>query len=300
MVGIFFIFIACLFWGVDTLIRYPLVVKGIHPVTIVFFEHLILTFIFSWRLFSSIKKIGELKLIHIFSFLVVGGLGSAIATVAFTESFLYLNPSLVILLQKFQPIIAIILAAIFLREKIQGGFLFWTFICLVGGVLVSYPDVERLYELLRHNFPLVTSDVALKGYGLVGVSVIGWAGATVFGKKLSLMGYETFDILSGRFLVGLITLIPFVRWSPEILLSEGSDYVRIIVMVMLSGLLAMGLYYQGLKRLSAKTSAIAEMFFPLSAIVVNWYVLDKQLLTLQLVGAGILIFGSLIIQLKKY
>src|SRR6476469_7093165 len=103
MGGIFLVILACLFWGMDTLIRYPLVERGINPVTIVFYEHCILTVIFSLSLIPNIKRIGELKLADVFSFLVIGGLGSAIATVAFTESFQYLNPSLVILLQKLQP-----------------------------------------------------------------------------------------------------------------------------------------------------------------------------------------------------
>lgn len=71
-------------------------------------------------------------------------------------------------------------------------------------------------------------------------------------------------------------------------------------MVIISGALAMWFYYQGLKRLSAKTTAIAEMFFPFFAIIVNWIFLGKQLTELQLLGGGILIFGSFVIQLKKY
>jgi drug/metabolite transporter (DMT)-like permease len=70
--------------------------------------------------------------------------------------------------------------------------------------------------------------------------------------------------------------------------------------VLISGALAMWLYYQGLKRLPAKTTAIAEMFFPFFAVVANWVVLGKQLTDLQLIGGGILIIGSLIIQIKKY
>jgi drug/metabolite transporter (DMT)-like permease len=71
-------------------------------------------------------------------------------------------------------------------------------------------------------------------------------------------------------------------------------------MVLFSGALAMWFYYQGLKKLSARTTAIAEMFFPFFSIIVNWVFLGKQLTELQLVGGGILILGSLIIQLKKY
>lgn len=301
MVGTLLVIFACLLWGLDTLIRYPLVERGIHPVTIVFFEHCILTLIFSAGLVTQIKRLGELKLADMFSFLIIGGVGSAIATVAFTESFQYLNPSLVILLQKLQPVVAIILAAVVLKEEIQKQFVIWAAICLVGGLLVSSPDIERFYTLMVNNFGAVTSDVALKGYGLVGVSIVGWGATTVFGKRLSMAGFEPKSIMAGRFLTGLLVLIPFVQWDHKnLVLSSGEDYLKILIMVIISGALAMWFYYQGLKRLSAKTTAIAEMFFPFFAIIMNWIFLGKQLTELQLIGGAILIFGSLIIQIKKY
>jgi drug/metabolite transporter (DMT)-like permease len=300
MGGTFLVILACLLWGMDTLIRYPLVESGIHPVTIVFYEHCILALIFSSGLVANIKRIGELKLADIFSFLIIGGLGSAIATVAFTESFHYLNPSLVILLQKLQPVVAIILAAIVLKEDIQKQFVIWAGICLLGGLLVSSPDIERFYSLSVSNFGAVTSDVALKGYALVGVSILGWGATTVFGKRLSMWGFETKTIMGGRFLTGLLVLLPFVQWNRNLILPHGQDYLRILIMVIISGALAMWFYYQGLKKLSAKTTAIAEMFFPFFAIIVNWIFLGKQLTELQLIGGAILIFGSFIIQIKKY
>ena len=107
MGGTFLILIACFLWALDTLIRYPLVESGLSPITIVFYEHVILSLIFGWGAVSAFKRIGELKVADIFSFFVVGCIGSALATVAFTESFHFLNPSLVILLQKLQPVVAI-------------------------------------------------------------------------------------------------------------------------------------------------------------------------------------------------
>jgi len=300
MLGTLLVILACLLWGMDTLIRYPLVERGINPVAIVFYEHFILTVLFSFNLIPNLKRIGELKIADVFSFLVIGGLGSAIATVAFTESFQYLNPSLVILLQKFQPVVAIILASIILKEEVQKQFVAWAFVSLIGGLLVSSPDIERFYSLMVSNFSAVTSDVAIKGYGLVGISILGWGAATVFGKRLSMVGFETKSIMAGRFVTGFIVLIPFIQWNRALLLPNGEDYLRILIMVMISGALAMWFYYQGLQKLSAKTTAIAEMFFPFFAIIVNWVFLGKQLTELQLIGGAILIFGSLIIQLKKY
>lgn len=300
MFGTFLVILACLFWGLDTLIRYPLVERGINPITIVFYEHCILALIFSSGLVLQIKRLGELRISDVFSFLVIGGVGSAIATVAFTESFRYLNPSLVIILQKLQPIVAIMLAAIILKEEIQKQFVIWATVCLSGGFLVSSPDIERFYTLVVNNPAAVTSDVALKGYALVAVSIIGWGATTVFGKRLSLVGFETRSIMGGRFMTGLLVLIPFVQWDRSLVLPEGEDFLKIVLMVLISGALAMWLYYQGLKRLSAKMTAIAEMFFPFFAIIMNWIFLGKQLTELQLIGGAILIFGSLIIQLKKY
>lgn len=300
MAGTLLVIIACLFWGLDTLIRYPLVERGIHPITIVFYEHMILVAIFSLGLIPAIKRIGELKLADVFSFFIIGGIGSAIATVAFTESFQFLNPSLVILLQKLQPVVAIILAAVLLKEEIQKQFVIWAVVCLIGGLLVSSPDIERFYHLMRNNFGAVTSDVALKGYGLVAISIVGWGATTVFGKRLSMVGFEPKSIMAGRFLTGLLVLIPFVQWNRSLILPSGEDYLRILIMVIISGALAMWFYYQGLKRLSAKTTAIAEMFFPFFAIIFNWIFLGKQLSEIQLIGGGILIVGSLVIQLKKY
>jgi drug/metabolite transporter (DMT)-like permease len=300
MAGTFLVILACLFWGMDTLIRYPLVYRGIHPIHIVFYEHCFLVLIFSLSLIQDFKRIGELKLSDILSFLIVGGIGSAIATIAFTESFLYLNPSLVILLQKLQPVVAITLASFILKEQIQKEFVFWAAVSLIGGLLVSSPDIERFYELLRHDFDKVTSDTALNGYGLVGISILGWGATTVFGKRLSLVGFQTKSIMAGRFLVGLMVLIPFMQWNRQLILPHGEDYLRILIMVLISGALAMWLYYQGLKKISAKSTAIAEMFFPFFAVIVNWIFLEKQLTEIQLIGGGILILGSLVIQLKKY
>lgn len=300
MAGTFLVILACLFWGMDTLIRYPLVERGINPVTIVFFEHAILTVFFSLGLIPAIKRIGELKLADVFSFLIIGGVGSAVATVAFTESFQYLNPSLVILLQKLQPVIAILLSRIILKEEVHLSFAIWAFICMVGGLLVSSPDLIRFADLALSDYATFTSDGALHGYALVAISIVGWGATTVFGKRITMAGFETKDIMAGRFLVGFLVLIPFVQWNQSLALPMGEDYLRIFIMVLISGALAMWLYYQGLKRLPARTTAIAEMFFPFFAIIVNWFFLGKQLNDWQLLGGGILIIGSLIIQIKKY
>jgi drug/metabolite transporter (DMT)-like permease len=300
LVGSFYLLVACLLWALDTLIRYPLVQKGLNPISIVAFEHLLLTLFFLPSLIKNWSQAFELKISDGISFFMIGVVGSAFATVAFTQAFSYLHPSLVILLQKFQPIVAVLLAFLILKEPIPKPFLFWGSVSLVGGILLSSEDLLKLYDLFKMFPQKLQSSAALQGYSLVGFSIIGWGASTVFGKKLQLSGFSPQSIMQGRFLLGFLALAPFWFFGVEFIFPDYWDYGRIFVMVLLSGLIAMYFYYKGLGKLSAKSVAIMEMFFPLFAVIVNWIILHHSLAPIQIVGAILLSLGALVIQLKKY
>lgn len=298
MLGILLVALACTLWSLDTLVRYPLVGKGVDPIVIVFYEHVILCLIFFLPYFFSLyQKIKTLTTKDIISFFVIGGLGSAVATVAFTQAFIDINPSLVILLQKFQPVVAITLASIILKEKIDGRFLICAGISLLGAILVSFPDLSELINMAQAG----VDSTKPRGYFLVFLSVLCWGSATVFGKRLTLVGYQTQEIMGGRYFLGLVFLLPFLSYNSEaFLLPENIDYFKVLIMVLVSGALGMWVYYKGLVLLPAKTTAIAEMFFPLVAIIVNWIFLKQQLNLIQILGGILLVLGSFTIQIKKY
>lgn len=299
MAGLLFIILGCTLWAFDSLVRYPLVEKGIDPTVIVFLEHAFLTLVCLPRLFVGARQVGELRVSEVVSFLIVGGLGSAFATVCFTQSFLYLNPSLVILLQKFQPVIAVTLAALILKEAVPRPFIIWSSIGLIGALLVSAPDLVRIWELMQVDPARLASEGAVRGYSLVGLSIVGWAAATVFGKKLSMAGFEPGTIMGGRFFVGLVTLCFLVPWGPSFVFKDMTDYGRLLALAVAGGL-AMAAYYQGVKRLPAKLVSICELFFPFMAVILNWFVLGKMLNEIQLAGGALLAISALVLQLKKY
>ena len=300
MTGFLFVVCACALWALDTLIRYPLMQGGVNAASIVFYEHFILTAIFSIVFFKSLKQIWQAKTSHYFYFFIVGGVGSALATMAFTRAFAFLNPSLVILLQKFQPIFAILLARAILKEQIKKMFIFWAIVCLSGAFLISYEDLLKLGNSGESIYQMLTKPGAFQGYMLVFFSIIGWASATVFGKKLGKEGYSNEQIMAGRFLMGFLCLLPFAAQSSDIFTHSLETYGKISLMVLVSGLLAMYLYYQGLRRISARACSLAEMFFPFMAVIVNWLFLDASLTPVQLFGGLLLLLGSLVIQLKRY
>jgi len=216
MLAGFFIILATLLWALDTLIRYPLISQGFSAQSMVFIEHLILFAIFFPRIYKSRFKFWNEQVSTLFYFLIVGGLGSAIATVSFTKAFSLVNPSLVILLQKLQPIVAITLARIFLTEKIKKGFIPWALIALAGSVLISYEDIFPTLMNLDFSGPILSKG-ALVGYLLTLLAVFSWASATVFGKKLTVKGFTTQEIMGGRFFFGLLVIIPMVSFQKQVL-----------------------------------------------------------------------------------
>lgn len=300
MLGIVFVILAGVLWAIDTLIRYPLLFSGVSAEKIVFVEQLFLSVIFIPLLLKDAKKIGTLKLSTIFYFIIIGVFGSAIGTLTFTKAFMLINPSLVILLQKLQPVVAISLAHFFLGEKIKREFLFWAAIALFGGLLISSADI--MPGLMKLDFSIaLLSKTAIWGYTLTLVAVVSWGASTVFGKKLSAQGFDEIQIMGGRFVLGLVfmTFYLIYRFGDIALDWNMTTYGKLALMVLLSGLAGMYFYYKGLKLLTARTCALAEMFFPFSAVVINWVFLGAKLMPVQIVGAGLLVLSSVMIQLKK-
>lgn len=301
MKGLFFIFIATFLWAVDTLFRYPLMGKGVGALQIVFVEHIFLCLLLLPFFFKSLKKFLKMSIEEGFYFFIIGFLASGIGTLCFTKAMGLINPSLVILLQKFQPVIAIALARYVLKERTDGQFRRWALLCLVGALLISSNDVLAVWEELSQSKSLadLLKINSIKGYALTLCAAICWGAATVFGKKLTLLQFTTSEVMIGRFYAALLGLIPLsiATFEFDTVVTHGKD---IGLMVLLSGLLGMGFYYLGLKTVKAKLATLAEMLFPFFAIILNWVFLGAGLNLYQLIGAGVLLLGSFMIQYKSY
>ena len=295
MTGTLFVLLATFFWALDTLIRYPLMEMGLTSIQIVFTEHVILVVVMSGWLLSRKQKLWSFVRRDWPALLVIGGLGSAIGTLAFTQAFSHMNPTLVILLQKLQPLVAISLAALVLKEHIQARFLLCVGVAFSGSFLLMYDDLASLLASEGWHY---SPDVLfrLAGYGLTLLAVISWGASTVFGKKLALAGYSSDEIMQGRFVVGFIVLLPFLflnaPFEQAVSISLGG---KIALMVLISGVLGMVFYYQGLARIQSKQSAVAEMGFPVMAGLINWVVLGFALTPLQIAGGVLLIASSFLV-----
>ncbi|RKF15875.1 DMT family transporter [Alginatibacterium sediminis] len=291
MTGSYFILAATFLWAIDTLFRYPLIYSGISASTIVAAEHLVLVAIF--LVYCWVKKQSlVLKRSTWFSFIIIGGFGSAIGTLAFTQAFSMMNPSLVILLQKLQPIVAISLSAIILKERINQRFYAYLALCIVGSILLIGDDLSSLFDGSPWHYNAATQ-AKLLGYGLTLLAVVSWGASTVFGKNLSNQGLSQTQIMGGRFSFGLLFILPWLAIFPSQYTPMSNENMgSLLAMVLLSGLLGMYFYYKGLEKIPSHYSALVEMCFPVMAAAVNWIFLGFSLSPIQILGASTLLLAN--------
>jgi drug/metabolite transporter (DMT)-like permease len=264
--GPLLVFAAAMLWATDAPFRTYLT-KDLSSSFIVLAEHAVnLLFVipvlfFNWRELATFTKREWAAIIVI----AVGG--SALASIAFTQSFSYVNPSVAILLQKVQPLIAISLAALFLKERMHKYFWIWALVAIAGAYLISFPDIRpQMYEGEVFNPNMLGVLFAL-------AAALLWGASTVLGKyALRTSSFQTLTALRfGIAFVFLMMLSAAQDQLPPFASITPTDWLFIAIVAMVSGVFSLSIYYYGLQFTKASIATLAELGFPLAAVFVNAY-----------------------------
>jgi drug/metabolite transporter (DMT)-like permease len=218
---------------------------------------------------------------------VVGAGASAVATILFTDALIghsdYITP---VVIQKVQPFIAIGAAALLLGERPRPGF-WWFFLPAVAG-----------FWLVNQASPLHPSASGLVVVAEATGAALLWGLGTVLGRYLS-RELEFQHILSLRFFFGLLasSLALLVMHAPAY--SNGHDSVLILYLALVTGLLALGLYYYGLQRTPAMVASVAELTYPAVAIIAGIYAYDQHLRWSQWVGVALIVGSVTLLPMQR-
>ncbi len=277
---------AAFLWATDSIFRYPLISKGLNSVSIVFTEHMIVLIVLIIFVLLKKIKIFQLSKKQWLSVLFIGFFSSALATVLFTSSFKYGNPSVSILLQKFQPIIVILLGLFTLKEKPPKYFYFYAALAMIAGLFLSFPDFN--FSFLNQPAGYLTSA------GLALSAAILWAVGTVVGKSVS-GNLPAVTLIFWRYLFGAIGVIFIAVFQGQSVISEAlfqfQNLGPLLYMALIVGLLSMVFYYRGLKKVLATQATILELIFPITAVALNFIFLDQKLSIMQLTAGAVLLFA---------
>lgn len=273
---------AALLWSVDGLLRRHL--YTLPAPVIVFWEHafgfvILLPFIaVYWRAFKELTRRQWLAIAG------VAFLSGAVGTILYTAALgriHYIPFSVVVLLQQLNPIFAISAAAVLLREPLTRRFLGLSAVALAGAYFATFPHGSV-------NFTTGGGTIVAALFA-VGAAA-GWGVSTAF-SKYALKGTSSLHITAARFGITPIFALMFAALSGSAgaIGSITFDQFKYLVAITFStGLVALIIYYFGLKRVEASRAAILELAWPASAVAVGYLWLHQSLTWSQVIGALVL------------
>lgn len=302
----FSIMLAAILWAVDGTILTPWITDlGLYDIpTFVFMLHATASVFLMFFLFTKKNELKKLDKKDWTAFLLTALFGGAIGTMAIIAAIVNvysngLNISVVLLLQKLQPIFAILLALTFLKEKPNKKFYYWAVVALIGSYLLTFGFESTNLEANNMLVPALLAILAAFSFG----------SSTVFSKKAIIkishgLGTAIRFILTTVIMLIIITIIAILNASGVNTGYAGFnafsqinwDIMMVFIIIALTtGGTAIFIYYYGLKRVLASRATILELMYPVSAIILEYFYHDKTLNTGQWFGAVIVLLAIIII-----
>lgn len=285
--------IAATLWGLDGVVFTPQL-YNLDVGYVVFILHLIPFALMNFFFYKEIKKLLVMRKIDLWYFFLISLFGGALGTISIVKSLFLVNfnhLSVVVLLQKLQPVFAILLARIVLKERISKYFALWAGIAIVAGYLLAFgfqlPDLsgegkELLYACL---FALLAA--------------FSFGSSTVFSKRV-LSDYSFVTSTYYRYgFTTVIMLIYMLLWGnfSQFSATTSSNWIFFIIIGLTTGSGAILLYYYGLRKVKAIYSSIIELMFPVSVVIFDYLIHGRIFTTTQWIAAAIMFFA--IIQINR-
>jgi DME family drug/metabolite transporter len=277
--------IAAAMWGTDGLLRQPLAGQ-LPAATVVFWEHLLIVVVLLPFVPSALRAFRAASGRERLALVLIGAGASAVATALFTQAFRYGDPVTPLVLQKLQPVIAVVAAALLLGERMRRGYWLFAVPALVGAWFMAFPD------------PLSAAPQAVTAALLAVAAAALWAVGTVLGRLVSVR-IASRDVTVLRFAIGLpaSALVLLAQGAPVAV--TGAQLGPLVLLALVPGLLGLTLYYIGLRSTAAARATLAELAFPVTATLIGVGLLGTHLAPSQWFGLLVVVVSVTALGLRE-
>ena len=254
---------------------------------VVFILHLIpflLMNVFLYKQYNHLKNFVRQDYVSLF---LASFFGGAIGTIAIVQALFLIDfdkLSVVVLLQKLQPIFAILLARILLKEKLSKQFGIWATVAIFSSYFLTF----------GFNLPNFESESKIIYAALFAIlAAFSFGSSTVFSKKV-LLNHNFLTATFYRYffttVIMLVLVLVFGKYT-EFHHTTPLNWVYFVVIGLTTGSGAIFIYYYGLRRVKAIVATIGELLFPASAILFDYLINDSVMSWVQLLSAAIMVFA---------
>lgn len=284
---------AAFLWSLDGILRRSLYI--LPPITVVFYEHLIGFLLLVPFLFQNIKDIKKISKKDWGALFWVSLLSGAIGTLLYTAALgkvNYIQFSVVVLLQQLQPVFEISFGWLVLREKVEKSYLFWAVPAIIGAYLLSFPTLK-----VNLTSGAGTAIAALMAVG----AAFSWGSSTAF-SRYALLKSSPLVTTGARFglttIIALFMVFGFGAGGSLTTLSS-TQLLTLLIIALSTGMVGILIYYRGLKFVPVRVAAVCELFWPVSAVLIDYFYYHKSLTPVQIIASLILLNSIYQISLKK-
>jgi len=278
--------LSAIMWGFDGVVLTPRL-YNLDVGYVVFMLHMIPFLLMNLFLFRQYNELKYFTKQDYITFSLVALFGGAIGTIAIVKALFlvqFQQLTVVVLLQKLQPIFAITLAALLLKEKIKKDFILWASLAIVASYFLTFG--LRIPDLNADRNTINASLLAV-------LAAFSFGSSTVFSKSLlKRHNFVTATFFRYGFttLFMLIYIIAFSQYE-QIHFTTPLNWLFLILIGVTTGSGAIFIYYYGLKRVRAMAATISELLFPISAIFFDYIVNGSYLSPIQFLAAGVMVFA---------
>jgi drug/metabolite transporter (DMT)-like permease len=277
--------ITIVFWA----FAFPFIKIGLQelsPVNLTIMRLWIACIVFLLLLVTRYQKFSKLQKKDVPRIFLLGFLGVIVYHLGLNYGEQYISASAASLIIATIPVFVVILAAIFLKEKITLKIVLGVILSLLGVIIISIagkPDASL-------EITYLSGAIAVLIGALVG------AGYTIVGKKM-LQRYSGTSLTVYAFLLGSLGLIPFVSTSlvEEVIALSITGWTTIIFLGVCPTVIAYILWYVALEIKNASELSVYLYFIPILSTIIS-YILFKELITwLFIFGGALVIIGLYIV-----
>ncbi len=294
LVGTIAISFSAVLWGFDGVVLTP----SLHNLKVgwvVFVLHALPFLLMNLFLFKEYKNLKTFIKQDYIMLVLIAVFGGALGTISIVKALFLVNfqhLSVVVLLQKLQPIFAILLAGILLKEKIGKNFILWASIAIVASYFLTFG-----LEIPTIGSGQNTVYAAL--YALL--AAFSFGSSTVFSKKL--LQNQTF-VTATFFRYGFTSLILLIYVLisgsfNQISVTSTTNWLYFVLIGITTGSGAIFIYYYGLRRVKAIVATISELLFPISAILFDYLFNHSILSPVQMIAAVLMVFSIIKLSSSK-
>jgi len=279
----FFIIISMpiVFWA----LAFPFIkiaLEELSPINLTIMRLLVVCIVFLILLIVKPNKFSKIQKRDIIPIFLLGFLGIVVYHLGLNYGEQYISPSAASVIIATIPIFVVILASIFLKEKITLKIILGVLLSLLGVFIIStVGKSDTLFEIKYISGALAVLLAAMMG-----------AGYTVVGKKM-LKKYSALSLTVYVSLLGSLGLIPFISSSlfVEVAAMSLTGWSVVIFLGIFPTVIGYVLWYVALEIKSASEISVYLYFIPVLSTIISYFFFREEITWFFVFGGALVIIG---------